>query len=365
MHMMTKYYFVIFGLLIVATSPSVAMAATTVVQDRTIQVTKIIDIHDSKNIDIWDNIQIPAGTYFGDAKWSEYWGGFTCLSSTDDRFGACPTILSWAQPNATIIKLRFTEERTQTVVSLELHGTRYTPVCGMLYSLTTGGACLGSVRNFFIKLPSSELAKIPFGGKWKAEVRFAARHWSYPIYPDKVDALWVTQVTLNVIDKAGATIYFPSGKKTVDLNLKRINSAQIAGLGSLDMCLYDGFSANSDYLAMIIQGADGLGFRVKRATSSVASPTNISEQDKDSIPYNVRMNYNGQDIRVESGVEFRLNEIRTAVTHKITLPGIQQPVLCVPTQLILNVMPFYTWRKSSGHYTGSLRIIMNVGTQTP
>ncbi|WP_306283445.1 CfaE/CblD family pilus tip adhesin, partial [Pseudomonas aeruginosa] len=78
--------------------------------------------------------------------------------------------------------------------------------------------------------------------------------------------------------------------------------------------------------------------------------------DRQRLDYHVSLNYGGRDIRMRHGVEELLRGIDSAELRLVMLPGISQPVYCVPTPLTLLTPPTPVASKRPGLYEGELTV---------
>ena len=310
----------------------------------------------------------------------DWQGAWVCLSDTDASSGACPTSLIWAQFGTTDIRLRFTEQRSSRTVILNVNGNASARCSDMLLN-SVGCQHSGALR---VSIPAQELKKLPFGGIWTAHLELNSRTWEpiislagEPSYYYRTR--WDANITLNVTDTNNAALLFPaSGSATpvVDLNLRPSSAHLISGQSALDMCLYDGFGANSNQLELSFHDAVDNSAppawlpRTEFAVVNDRSPAGMChwggvQAAADCVGYNVALNYNGQAIRVRENAPVILTGVNQVPVHSVTLPGIPEPVMCVPASLTFNTPSFPVWQRVSGNYTGALTVTMKVPALTP
>jgi hypothetical protein len=337
-------------------------------------------------VDIWTS---ESGGY--DTTNPGLWGrnSLVCLSSSDPTYGQCQSVPAWGVGGILSVPIMFTEKRSHLKVKLNIQGYHMQEwpkgsTCSLKwsdrYSMTSAVSlpCSGegdraSQALFSTYISAAEIAKLPVGGIWEANFRVKLMQWS----PGIQLADWRASITFNISDNNNQAIYFPEfgsgqGKDAqphVDLNLRTQPGSGGQALGkmkgstSLDMCLYDGYGSNSrqfqvqfseppEYPANPSGRAPGQ-FSVYRDGSDFSAITN-------RLDYGVKMYFpqsnSYQD--VVNGTTYTLPNINTDDIRAVRLsPNIPQAVLCVPTPLQINTPEFNISEKSSGHYTGKLRVI--------
>ncbi|WP_268592082.1 CfaE/CblD family pilus tip adhesin, partial [Escherichia coli] len=75
--------------------------------------------------------------------------------------------------------------------------------------------------------------------------------------------------------------------------------------------------------------------------------------------------HNGARIPLRNGVEEQLRNIDTARLRLVMLPGMSQPVFCVPTPLTLDTPRVPIDGKRSGAYQGDLKVELRLPTSRP
>jgi hypothetical protein len=289
---------------------------------------------------------------------------WVCLSSTDSTNGKCPT-----EPKAedsgnitgtTDIVLLFVEKRTGAAARLTVKASRMVGGYGPYHieaAAVGGSASYTALATFYI--PKSEIAKFPTGGIWHAKLNMALTEWE----PRQKLADWVAYINLNVTDNNNVQIYFPefsSAAPRIDLNLRPLpgsggNQSQMTGLANIDMCLYDGFdSYSSSFTVKFTDQPKGSASR-GNDDFSLYHDTGDTSVESGRIDYQVAMHLpDGSTMTVDRGKDNVIPDISSAPVRPVLLPGIPEPVTCVPVPLTLSTKPIQISSKQAGHYTGHL-----------
>ncbi|CAI1979295.1 MULTISPECIES: CfaE/CblD family pilus tip adhesin [Serratia] len=316
---------------------------------------------------------------------SSLWGRNTwvCQSQSNSLEGACSTEARWVYDSwkTTAITLTFTEQRSN--LSTQLRLTAYTEatgasdLCVTYVPLTPLDAAAFrycedgtsfSEKTITAYLPQTELAKLPVGGIWKARLVLNEMQWSPYI---KV-ATFSADITLDVTDKNNGAIYLPafgSATPRVDLNLRTqpLSTApggEVSGQANIDMCLYDGYNSNSPWLKVALSDLQTVAgrpadvFSLRRDGSSGTAAA-------DRVDYRITLNYNNQPQTVNNGQDITLASVNSTLIRPVVLPGIAFPVICTPTPLTLNVLPFAKLSKAAGHFSGTLRVTLSADALAP
>ncbi|UYK99472.1 hypothetical protein NG832_14025 [Pantoea stewartii] len=221
---------------------------------------------------------------------------------------------------------------------------------------------------FTYSLSQDELAQLT-PGTWKATLKQNLYQWD----PTVLLTTWSANITLTVTDTGTQTIFFPSSPASspvVNLNLNAAGSpgmSTVSGQNSIDMCLYDGSNSSSNRISLLLQdegapsqGRPGGQFSVYRDGADKTSPAN-------RIDYAVSVlnPTTGAIQTVQNGNEIIwTNTNARNILRRVSLPGVPGTSLCVPAPLTLTTPPFRLSDKSSGHYSGKLRIVYTPTTQT-
>ncbi|MDR0242395.1 MAG: pilin protein [Burkholderia sp.] len=307
------------------------------------------------------------------------WGrnSWTCQSSTDTATGACPTQPVWTKAGtSTDIQLSFKEEKTGATAVLTLAGANGY----QLHQDCSGSVVSGSVgitrrpiemaqsagitgcntirwdgRVLYVTILAEELKKLPSGGTWKANLRLNLRQWD----PDTTIGIFQAAITLDITDKNNIQIYLPeftSATPTVDLKLRKLpNGSRMAGTSNVDMCLYDGYNAQSTWFD--VSASDGLTVdRRDQGQYSVLLDSDKSGNYESRVDYTVSLTYAGKRIALPNNETVRLQGVNNSAGRSVALPGISVPVVCTPTPLTLETPEFQSVWKRPGKYSHKLTI---------
>lgn len=301
----------------------------------------------------------------------------TCRSATDAQHGRCPTADTGAQGGGRNgIALRFTERRsgmrTEITVSGSLqrafadracqndlwHGTdqplssRYGPECAGQPPTGTGAA---------LSISGNELSRL-VAGRWEAELVLDLRTEA----DGPALATYTFRLDLDISDRDAASIYFPAfdlATPQVGLNLHYDPISQtVGGQAALEMCLYDGAGSQSDYLGVTVSDSAG--------PTSSASGYSVWHADGGGDPtqrvdYTVTLDHGGARLPMANGIEQMLTGIDRVRLRLVALPGMTQPVFCVPTPLSLDTPRVPVSSKRPGHYHGGLRVELRLPPSRP
>ncbi|HKN02595.1 MAG TPA: CfaE/CblD family pilus tip adhesin [Buttiauxella sp.] len=309
------------------------------------------------------------------------WGRnvWTCLSSTDPATGKCSTEVTGVQNGNTTIALLFTEKRSGLTQIINLKGYHNIVT-------TTGADCWGKGQEWgpylinagmqtncsdgssndestlTVSIPSTELSKLPVGGVWEAHLQLNLMQWS----PRMKLADWNAHITLNVTDTNNQQIYLPefgTAAPHVDLNLRPLpgttgNQTMLSGTATLDMCLYDGYNANSS--EFIISPKDKYGGLPGRVYGLYSVYHNGKIDDANRIDYQLQiLNLVSRTfVDLDNWQNYVAKDIADAPLRSVRLPGIPQAVVCVPTALRFVTPQFAIASKTAGSYTGTLHLTL-------
>jgi len=215
-----------------------------------------------------------------------------------------------------------------------------------------------------LQLPGRELDKL-VAGRWDAILKLHLRTDG----SDTNLATYTFTFDLTITDHDRVSIYFPEYDQAtphVGLNVKYnpIGIPSIGGKRELEMCLYDGLGSQSQYLDVTISDTGRPASGRPPDTFSVWHEAGGSDV-RDRLDYRVWLNHAGARMPMQNGRLQSLTGIDTADLRLVVLPGMSQPVYCVPTPLSLEMDPVPAASKANGHYEGNLQILMNVPTTTP
>ena len=307
---------------------------------------------------------------------------FVCLSNTDPATGQCRTTTG-GRHGTTDILLRFTERRSGLSVVLTVKGniTRRHPLnspCGtwgtatwMLTSTSSdnceGIPVTGTASTLWI--PRSELAKLPAGGIWTAQlVMKLRRFYSQPIGDAHI---YTVDFKLDVTDHNNVQIYLPAhGISTpqVDLNLRTrplINGPGgiVSGQAVVDACLYDGYNSNSQRFEMRVTDKNPVPGMAGRF---FVKHTSGGTDERNRIEYRVRTRTaNLGETQHVSGQPVTFTGINNADIRAVRLPNVPFPVVCTPWPITLETPQFRQIDKNTGQYRGELNLEFTPSTSSP
>ncbi len=301
----------------------------------------------------------------------------TCRSSVDPSQGSCSTSgdenLSF-RPSE--IVLRMVEQRSGLPTDVRLKG--------WLRRIVSGRACSGDFwtphvyplnsaawdqcsidtplgTGVALVLPQSELRNL-VAGRWRGELKLDVR-------VDPAQAAMLTNTVtfdFTITDHNAVSIYFPLFDQVtphVGLNLQYDPIAQtIGGTTKVDMCLYDGLGSQSQYLGITVRDS---GARPPGPSGYSVWHTDGGSDATQRVDYTVTLDHSGTNIPMRNGVEQLLHGIDTAKLRLVMLPGMTQPVFCVPTPITLDTPRVSVSTKRPGHYSGDLKVELRVPTATP
>ena len=343
----------------------------------------------SGDINIWS---LASGGYDSEDayKWGE--NGWTCESNSDPKHGQCQSSQLWGKPGITNIPLLFIEKRSGMRVILNLKGYRtyayhkgggYRGECGygpsnvdvrmQIYSavdMVCGDDKTQVAQEVLLTayIPAAELAKLPVGGLWQADL-----HLRLMQYSNQFRADFNAHIDLNVIDPSHIDIYFPefsSAAPLVELDLRPHGAPDESpfaeDMTTLDMCLYDGYNANSTRFEVRLKD-DGIQ-PSGRSVGDFSIYRDEGEKGplRDRIDYHVKLRdpETGSMLNVNNNQNIVWTQINQNRIRPVRLPTITYPVLCVPAPLVLSVDKFYIKEKNAGHYRGILSVIFTPTTPT-
>lgn len=300
-----------------------------------------------------------------------------CESNSDSRRGACPTegddrfLVGLHE-----LRLTFKESRSQATLELA--------VLGGVQRAMSGRACLGDFwqngqyapwssygvpcasdipvgTGYQLHLPAKEVEKL-VAGTWTASLSLELRSPS-----TKNLATFSYELSFTVTDHNAVAIYFPQFDEIaphVGMNLRYDPIAHTIGGGTtVDMCLYDGLGSQAAYLGVTVRDSGArapgpLGFSAWHRDSGGSG-------DSERLDYTVTLDHNGAQVPMRNGVEEQLTGIDSARLKLVLLPGMSQPVFCVPTPLRLEMPRVPIAEKQPGYYRGDLKVELRVPTGVP
>ncbi|MBF7954465.1 CfaE/CblD family pilus tip adhesin [Rahnella victoriana] len=326
-------------------------------------------------LDIWR--QESGGYDYDDPdKWGH--NNWVCLSSSSAEHGACPTTSTWNDNGTTTLPLIFTEQRSHSTVTLNLQGYHSVYITGgggcgemgiKLVNAATTSSCSGRAGDealLYLSIPPDQLAKIPAGGVWKAELKMSLMQWISQSGPSNKLADWNAHITLNVTDNNNQQIYLPefgNAAPLVSLNMRPLpgtgnNKVSVTGTANIDVCLYDGYNANSSTFMLTLDddftgqsNRSGINFSIVRQGGD-------ANNERDRMDYTINMlNPDTNTLQTVSRArQMNLTKIQQARIRQVHLPGIPEPVICVPAPLELSTGYLAVSSKNAGYYRGTLKL---------
>jgi len=300
-----------------------------------------------------------------------------CLSDSDSTKGKCPVLGSeTSMSGAGEIWIQAVEARSGLREEIRAVGSRRRPMTGQACSsdywasvirplwaadVDACGRDQSAGIGVSLRVPVSELNRL-VAGRWRAQLMLAM-HGEIAGAPL---AEYSFAFEFSITDHNAVSIYFPLFDQVtphVGLNLQYDPIAQtVGGRTQLDMCLYDGLGSQSAYL----------GVTVRDSGAQPPGPSGYSVWHVDGgsdatqrVDYTVTLDHNGSSLSMRNGVEQLLHGIDTARLRLVLLPGMTQPVFCVPTPLTLETPRVPVSTKRPGYYSGDLKVELRVPTVTP
>ena len=300
-----------------------------------------------------------------------------CGSASDSEFGRCPTEGEPSSSGGTTeIALRLVELRTGLRTEIRAVGSLQRvmsgPRCNFDYwdrqkhilnsvfwyqcasdePIGTGAALI---------VPASELARL-VAGHWKAAMRLNIK--ADPAAAPVATATFNFDFT--VTDYDAISIYFPgfdgiAPLVNMDLRYDHIRK-MVGGYKEVDMCLYDGVGSQSEFLGVTVRDS---GPRPPPGRDYAVWHGDGGSDDTQRLDYQVGLKYGGNLLAMKHGEEQLLRGIDSAQLRLVMLPGINQPVYCVPTPLVLETPPTPIASKRPGLYDGELTVELRVPTAKP
>jgi len=300
----------------------------------------------------------------------------TCAPTSHPSLGRCPTEDTGETGSVTSkVGLVLTESRTKTVTEIAVHGQLLradgTFACSTdtwkAYPrpLHTSYAIYCTVNppagtSMHLWLPSSELERL-VAGKWTGAIELNLRS---PVD----DSLGVYRFSFDftITDRNAVSIYFPAFHHVTPL--VQLNSdydpirQTVGGRTSLEMCLYDGLGSQAQYLGVTVRDRSG---KPPGPGGYSLWHTDGGSDDTRRLDYTVTLDHNGAPVPMPNGVEQQLHGIDTAQLRLVLLPGMSQPVFCVPTPITFDIPRVPISTQQAGTYFGELQVELRVPTVTP
>lgn len=300
-----------------------------------------------------------------------------CLSDTDPTQGGCPTRGDDSfVSGSSRVRLMATERRSGLRTEIGVHGQLHRPMTGQACGSDYWSAVarpLWSSRIDRCGPDSPAGIGVGLGIPAHELQRLVAGHWDARLVLTMMDgaggtrlATYIFTFDLTVTDHDAVSIYFPAFDQTaphVGLNLQYDAIAQtIGGRAVLDMCLYDGLGSQSQYLGVTVRDT---GARPPGATGYSAWHQDGGSDATQRVDYSVTLDHAGTRLPMANGVEQQLRGIDTVPLRLVILPGMTQPVYCVPTPLTLDTPRVPVTSKRPGYYSGDLQVELRLPTSRP
>ncbi|CAM0121825.1 hypothetical protein SMJ63A_20042 [Stenotrophomonas geniculata] len=179
-------------------------------------------------------------------------------------------------------------------------------------------------------------------------------------------ASYVFNLDFQVTDYDAISIYFPTFDTVaplvnLDLRYDPIQKV-VGGRKQLDMCLYDGLGSQSEYLDVTVRDS---GPRPPAGSDFSLWHRDGGSDASQRLDYRVHLDYGGHRLAMKHNVKQQLRGIDSAQLRLVMLPGISQPVYCVPTPLTLETPPTPIASQRPGLYEGELTVVLDVPTAKP
>ncbi|MCO7463371.1 MULTISPECIES: CfaE/CblD family pilus tip adhesin [Stenotrophomonas] len=299
-----------------------------------------------------------------------------CRSQSDSDRGACPTEGTAEQSlGLRDIRLTFTERRSGMRTELSVQGgvqralsgrsclgdfwhtgifapwSHYSANCAFDWPVGTGGQ---------LSLSQRELSKL-VAGVWSATLELQVRT---PRFHDLATLTFTFDLTIT--DRNAVSIYFPAFHNVTPL--VQLNAAYdpigqtVGGRTVLDMCLYDGLGSQAQYLGVTVRDRGG---HPPGPSGYSLWHTDGGTDDTRRLDYTVSLAHSGATVRMPNGVEQQLHGIDSAQLRLVILPGMSQPVFCVPTPITFDIPRVPISTQQAGTYFGELQVELRVPTTTP
>ncbi len=300
-----------------------------------------------------------------------------CGSASDSEFGRCPTESELSVSGGTTeIALRLVDLRTGLRTELRAVGSLQRVMSGPRCSIDYWDSQKRILNEAFwyqcasdepvgtgaaLTIPASELSRL-VAGHWKATMRLNIK--ADPVAAPVATATFNFEFT--VTDYDAISIYFPGFDSVaplvnMDLRYDPIRRV-VAGRKDVDMCLYDGMGSRSEFLGVTVRDS---GLRPPPGRDFAVWHQDGGSDDTQRLDYQVGLKYGGNLLAMKHGEEQLLRGIDSAQLRMVLLPGISQPVYCVPTPLTLETPPTPIASQRPGLYEGELTVELRVPTAKP
>lgn len=370
MKLLLLYGLIFEGLLSLAWGANVSPAFQDTVVNQTIDRMNL-----PQKVFIWNKIFGGSGSNCSNrvnCKDNDQYNALTCMNSTNTLVGACPSMLYWTYtyPSDNQLTLLFTHSNGETK-ELKVTSIKTTTKAASWYVLSVLVA-----DGFTVYIPSTELNKLSLAGVWRAALTMRVSAWDN--CSDDVNgcwgmlrAIWRADITLNVKGQSNPQIYlpaFPTAAPVIDLNLVTRSGGKIAsGSANLDMCLYDGNDSTSNRISLLLRDEGAAVADRPKGQFSLYRRGGNKDKARERLDYQISVvnPTTGASQAVSNGTQIIWNNTNQRdIQRQVILPGVTEPVFCVPAPLTLITPSFPLADKTAGDYTGTLRIIYTPTTQT-
>ena len=301
----------------------------------------------------------------------------TCESASDPASGMCRTEDTEAESGdvTSVIPVRAIEERTGSPSTINFAASIYradsTQICSLDYFRDTRYAIWSSHSRpcgsdyavgtgLTIAIAGESVARL-VAGRWKGSLELNLR-----MPPGRRLARYIVNFDFTVTDYDAISIYFPTFDTVaplvnLDLRYDPIQKV-VGGRKQLDMCLYDGLGSQSEYLDVTVRDS---GPRPPAGSDFSLWHRDGGSDASQRLDYRVHLDYGGHRLAMKHNVKQQLRGIDSAQLRLVMLPGISQPVYCVPTPLTLETPPTPIASQRPGLYEGELTVVLDVPTAKP
>ncbi len=300
-----------------------------------------------------------------------------CESASDSEFGKCPTE---SEPSMSVgtteIAFRLVDLRTGLRTEIRAVGSLLRVMSGPRCNIDYWDSQKRILNEAFwyecvsdepigtgaaLTIQASELARL-VAGHWKATMRLNIK--ADPAAAPVATATFNFDFT--VTDYDAISIYFPTFDTVaplvnLDLRYDPIQKV-VGGRKQLDMCLYDGLGSQSEYLDVTVRDS---GPRPPAGSDFSLWHRDGGSDASQRLDYRVHLDYGGHRLAMKHNVKQQLRGIDSAQLRLVMLPGISQPVYCVPTPLTLETPPTPIASQRPGLYEGELTVVLDVPTAKP
>lgn len=346
--------------------PSMSMASVPSDFNRSVTINDWYNLGTQKKITVWDEyIYDPKNMPNGYRVANDFY--ISCLSENNSAYGACPVYPSWWSGTKDVL-LTFVEKRSNLKHVAAIQGYSVAPGCdlrrGFASSPTT---CLTGGVKINAYISPSELKKFPIGGIWAAHLKMRVGEWhggngaETAGWPGFMNVYWTADFTLKITDDNNIRIWLPEFHGSEANVIMPITPAywalnkpgQVTAEKIIDACLYDGYNSNSNTFQVSFNSSN------VDATSRDFILQNTSEPGGSFLHYQVLVSHPGSSdpVRVVNpGESLVYSGMDTSVIRQVMMPGLQEPVACVPWSIRLKLKPFNLSKQQAGHYSGVLNL---------